>query len=222
MGRVMKISPTTPPAAARVGVRIFAGSASAPGPRTAFRSLMFGVAKSSAAPEPGRALAVRTQPRGPDLAARGAHEPPAVDRGLRETRDDGDMRDDGDTRAPGDEQALDPSVRHAAQLAPPMQASDPPPADAAKAEVARRGSLEELLPALVRRIAWGGDARRGSVRIELGAGELAGGTVVVHADDGCVRVELTVPSGIDSGVWRERIERRLVARGLDVASVDVR
>lgn len=177
---------------------------------------MFGVAKSSAASEPGRALAVQTQPRGPDVAARAAREPPEADRGSRETRDD------GDTRAPGDEQSLDPSVRHAAQLAPPMQASDPPPADAAKAEIARRGSLEELLPALVRRIAWGGDARRGSVRIELGAGQLAGGTVVVHADDGCVRVELTVPSGIDSGVWRERIERRLVARGLDVGSVDVR
>lgn len=177
---------------------------------------MFGVAKSSAASEPRRALAVQTQPRGPDVAARAAREPPEADRGSRETRDD------GDTRAPGDEQSLDPSVRHAAQLAPPMQASDPPPADAAKAEIARRGSLEELLPALVRRIAWGGDARRGSVRIELGAGQLAGGTVVVHADDGCVRVELTVPSGIDSGVWRERIERRLVARGLDVGSVDVR
>jgi hypothetical protein len=89
-------------------------------------------------------------------------------------------------------------------------------------EVKARASLEELLPALVRRIAWSGDARRGAVRMELGAGELAGATVTVHADDGRLRVELAAPPGADREAWGERLRARLEARGLAVDEVVVR
>ena len=85
-----------------------------------------------------------------------------------------------------------------------------------------RVSLEEIPPALVRKIAWAGDGKRGSVRIELGAGDLAGSTLLVHADHVKVRVELDVPPGVDAHSWRERIHSKLSARGLDVESVEVR
>jgi hypothetical protein len=110
-----------------------------------------------------------------------------------------------------------------AQLGPPL----PPTAQSsllpggATPEVRARASLEDLLPALVKRIAWAGDARRGSVRIELGSGALAGGTVVVHADHGRVRVEITAPAGADPTEWRRRITACLEERGLAVQHVDV-
>lgn len=82
-------------------------------------------------------------------------------------------------------------------------------------------SVEELWPTLVRKAAWSGDARRGSVRLELGAGALAGTTVLVQSDDGRVRVQLSAPAGVDLDAWRVRIARRLAARGLEVERVDV-
>ncbi|MBX3208843.1 MAG: hypothetical protein KF764_27680 [Labilithrix sp.] len=115
---------------------------------------------------------------------------------------------------------LDPAARQAAQLAPP-QATPPAqdaPAAAAAEEIAPRArvSMEELLPQLVKRIAWAGDRRRGSVQLELGAGRHAGTTVTVHADAGRVRVEL---DGVGADALRERIRTRLERHGLDVESV---
>jgi hypothetical protein len=100
-------------------------------------------------------------------------------------------------------------------------ASHPAPSDA-PLETSARASLETLLPALVRRIAWSGDGRKGSLRLEFGAGALAGGTLVVHSDDGRVRVELQAPTGADAATWKERIVSRLEARRLHVEDVDVR
>jgi hypothetical protein len=82
-------------------------------------------------------------------------------------------------------------------------------------------SVEELWPALVRKAAGSRDARRGTVRLELGAGALAGATVLVQSDDGRVRVQLSAPPGIDLDVWRARIASRLAARGLEVERIDV-
>jgi hypothetical protein len=77
--------------------------------------------------------------------------------------------------------------------------------------------MEELLPQLVRRIAWAGDRRKGSVQLELGAGsKYAGTTVTVHADDGRVRVEVQ-GSGVED--LRARINARLKRHGLDVESI---
>jgi hypothetical protein len=115
---------------------------------------------------------------------------------------------------------LDPAARLSAQLAPPCAPRAEPSAVPHPVAEAR-AMLEELLPAVVRRIAWVGDARRGSVRMELGAGELAGARIFVHAEDGVVRVEMQVPPGADAAAWRARIEGRLRARGIRAESVEV-
>jgi len=74
--------------------------------------------------------------------------------------------------------------------------------------------LQALISALVRRVAWGGDRRRGSARIELSEGPLAGATLTVHTEAREVRVELDLPSGMaGAGDWSERIVRRLEERG---------
>ena len=115
--------------------------------------------------------------------------------------------DRGDEKAPPAD-PLDPETRRFAQMGPPAftPATAPPPVQA-DAEVAPRArvSMEELLPQLVKRIAWAGDKRRGSVQMELGAGPHAGTVVTVHAVDGRVRVEL---SGDDSGALRRRLEEK--------------
>ena len=121
------------------------------------------------------------------------------------------------------DESLDPSTRHAAQLAPPALPGSLPagaPASPEQVEARVRSSLEDILPALVRRVAWSGDGRRGTVRLELGAGELAGATLLVQVDEGRVRVRLTAPPGVDVGAWRGRITDRLEARGLTVDSVE--
>jgi len=102
-----------------------------------------------------------------------------------------------------------------------MQTALAPTVVGAEQAAARvRSSLEDLLPSLVRRVAWSGDGRRGTVRLELGAGEMAGATLLVHVDDGRVRVHLSGPPGVDLGGWRERIADRLAARGLEVDEVE--
>lgn len=129
-----------------------------------------------------------------------------------------------------EEDPLDPSARRAAQLAPPTAIAANPataPSLTSPAPITppvaagARVSLEELLPALVRRIAWSGDGRRGTVRLELGAGAFAGATVMVHAEQGVVRVELTAPHGVDAENFRARIADRLAARGIDLEGVEI-
>lgn len=82
-------------------------------------------------------------------------------------------------------------------------------------------SMEHVLARLVRRIAWSGDAETGSARLELGAGALEGATLTIHSDQGKVRVSLELPPGVDQARWKERIARRLGARGLQVTALDV-
>ncbi len=115
---------------------------------------------------------------------------------------------------------LDPGLRHAASLGPPVLPLATASASATAAEAPLRArSLEELLPALVRRIAWAGDRHSGSVRLELGAGAYAGTTVVVHAEGGRVRVEISGHEGPDLDRLRSRLHSRLRGHGLDVESV---
>jgi hypothetical protein len=133
----------------------------------------------------------------------------------------GERRGAGDEAAPPgrweQDASLDPALRHAASLAPIVSILAPPPSNAPLRVQGQ--SLEELLPALVRRIAWAGDKHRGSVHLELGAGAFAGTTVVVHASQGRVRVELTGREGPDLERLRERVDQRLRERGFDVESV---
>ncbi len=120
---------------------------------------------------------------------------------------------------------LDAASRQVAHLAPPGGGLEGPPQPLLPTSAATPGpatsdppalaSLEDLLPALVRKIAWSGDARRGAVRIELGAGALAGATLLVAADGDRVRVTLSAQPGVELEPYRERIVARLAARGLD-------
>jgi hypothetical protein len=132
---------------------------------------------------------------------------------------DGPMREDAD-----DLDRLDPSARHAAHLAVPggysMSPSAIDPAANASADApVRARSLEELLPLLVRKIAWAGDRHKGTVRLELGAGAYAGAIVVVHAEGGRVRVEIGGNEGPELNRLRERLDTRLRGHGIDVESV---
>lgn len=131
-----------------------------------------------------------------------------------------------------DDDPVDPLHRHRAALqagemlapvvspTPAMPSSlsgFPASVDAARAPM----SLEDLLPAFVRRIAWSGDGKRGTVRLEIGAGELAGGTLLVAAEGGRVQVHLSVPAGVDPAAWQARIRRRLESRRILADTVEV-
>jgi hypothetical protein len=122
-----------------------------------------------------------------------------------------------DTPAVGCEAPIDPMVPILVSLA---ARGAPAPAEAA-ARPDVRAPLDHLMARLVRRIAWSGNARTGSARLEFGAGELEGATLTIHADDGLVRVALELPPGMDHAAWKERISRRLGARGLQVEAVEV-
>jgi hypothetical protein len=167
--------------------------------------------------EPAKVLLAPPRAAAPELGepangscrarVRGDEHEPDGERDAAHTRGREGRREDG-----GVDAALDPAARQAAILAPP-----PATAPAETAEVARgRVSLEELVPALVRRIAWAGDGRKGTVRLELGAGAYAGATVLVHADHGKVRVEV---GGVGADELRARLDERLRRHGLDVESV---
>jgi hypothetical protein len=127
-----------------------------------------------------------------------------------------------DRRAHHDDGALDPMARQAAQLAPPVASTaEVRTGSAAEPEVRARMSLEDLVPELVKKIAWSGDARGGTVRMELGAGELAGSTLIVSSENGRVSVNVQAPAGTDRAAWRDRLATRLTARGLSIDSVEV-
>jgi hypothetical protein len=77
-----------------------------------------------------------------------------------------------------------------------------------------REDLQNLIAGLARRAAWGGDRRKGSARLELSEGALAGATLVVHTDQRSVSVELELPSGSAMATeWQQRILERLEGRG---------
>jgi hypothetical protein len=97
--------------------------------------------------------------------------------------------------------ALTPAVSQAPGLAPSPTAL-PPTAD-----------LQQLLTGLARRVAWGGDRRRGTARIELSEGALAGATLVVHTEQREVSVELELPAGAGAQGWEARLTERLEGRG---------
>jgi hypothetical protein len=121
-----------------------------------------------------------------------------------------------------EEDALDPSARQAAQLAPPMTVAPRQDTSQAASLANARVSLEDLVPQLVKKIAWSGDAQRGTVRMELGAGELSGATLTVSAEHGRVSVRVDAPPGTDTSAWRDRLAARLEAKGLAIDSVEVR
>lgn len=87
---------------------------------------------------------------------------------------------------------------------------------------AARVSMEQVIDKLVRKIAWSGNSRSGTMRIELGAGALSGATLLVQADGPEVRVTLDLPPGIDAAGWRDRLSQRFSARGLRITELEIR
>jgi hypothetical protein len=137
--------------------------------------------------------------------------------------------------APRDGDPLDPFARHHASMGPPeglrplalepgglapmAPSFAPSPADAPSPRAV--ASLEDLLPSLVRRVAFSGDGRRGTMRLEIGAGRFAGSTLLVQEDGGRVRVHVDVPAGVDASGLHGRIAERLRARGIAADDVEV-
>jgi hypothetical protein len=88
------------------------------------------------------------------------------------------------------------------------------PASLSPAALPLREDLQNMLGGLARRVAWGGDRRKGSARIELSEGALAGATLVVHTEQRSVSVEIELPGGSGAGQGlQQRILERLEGRG---------
>lgn len=109
---------------------------------------------------------------------------------------------------------LDPSWRALAALVPIERAV--PAAPTERAERVRSASLEQLFGSLVKRVAWSTTADRSSatLRLEIGAGELAGATILITADPRELCVVLDAPPGIDLEAWKNRLSQRLASKGL--------
>ncbi len=80
--------------------------------------------------------------------------------------------------------------------------------------------ISVLMERWVRRVALGGDARRGVAKLDIGAGRFAGAELVVVAEAGRVAIELSVPGATDASLAR-RLQSRLERRGY-TAEVTVR
>ena len=176
-------------------------------------------------------------------APRGVAEPRTAsedDASAREhTGDAGARASDDDEAAPmharadareadADHALLDPLLRTRDLLAPASSLANANASVLAHetttaGESRARTSIEDLLPALVRRVAWSGDGKKGAVRLELAAGALAGATVIIESDEGRVRVRLQGAPGTDAELvaWRERIGARLAARRIGVDAIDI-
>jgi hypothetical protein len=178
---------------------------------------------------PGAMAPRRTDPQAGGPTA----EPPATDvegRLRRAAAEKDALGEDREGGSPAGFDPLDPMTRalfcegsqrfafeRAVAAAPaPSQGSSPD-----TASLAARVSLEHVMSRFVRRVAWSGDANTGTARLEFGAGALSGATLTIHSDRGAVRVALELPPGVDGAEWRERIARRLGARGLQIAALDV-
>ncbi len=81
--------------------------------------------------------------------------------------------------------------------------------------------VAELVERWVRRVALGGDQRRGAVRLDFGHGRFSGAELVVVADAGRVSVELSLPPTMAASDLSERLRSRLERRGI-AADVVVR
>lgn len=105
------------------------------------------------------------------------------------------------------EPLLDPMAR---ALAQPLARGPEPPAPAPLAAAPD----ELLLERVVKRLSWGGSGKRGTARIELAAGSLAGATLLVHAEGREITLEA---DGADAQALAElaaRLAKRLDEKGI--------
>lgn len=121
-------------------------------------------------------------------------------------------------RSGGGEGDLDPLARSLAVpgAIPLSSSATASPVASVVPDVADARVLEDA----VRRIAWGGDRRRGVARLELG-GSYEGTVVTVQGEGREVTLRLEVPPGTDVNRLPERLVERLTARGLIVTDVAV-
>ena len=135
-------------------------------------------------------------------------------------RRDSELPWESDAR-PAPELPLDPLLCQLAVNSGPGSLVQQNQAESVAPALPLREDLQNLLTGLARRAAWGGDRRKGSARIELSEGALAGATLLVHTEQRSVSVELELPPGVAGQGLQERIAERLEARGF-AARVKVR
>lgn len=82
--------------------------------------------------------------------------------------------------------------------------------------------VDELFAQLVMRAAVGGDAKRASMRLELGGRVVGRGHLTVHAEGDDVEIEIAAPPGVDAAALETRVTERLAAKGVKVTRFDVR
>jgi len=73
--------------------------------------------------------------------------------------------------------------------------------------------VAQLVERWVRRVALGGDQRRGAVRLDIGQGRFSGAELLVVAEAGHVSVELQLPASVAEGDLSQRLQARLERRG---------
>jgi hypothetical protein len=91
--------------------------------------------------------------------------------------------------------------------------SAPMPAPASPTE------LSVLVERWVKRVALGGDQRRGVARLDIGQGRFAGTELLIVAEAGQVSVELNLPAHESEPGLGERLRDRLERRGLSAEVV---
>jgi hypothetical protein len=93
---------------------------------------------------------------------------------------------------------------------------EPPPlAPAVVVPHAAVVEVAELVERWVRRVALGGDQRRGAVRLDIGQGRFAGAELVIVAEGGRVSVDLSLPPAMADGELSGRLRSRLERRGYE-------
>jgi hypothetical protein len=102
-----------------------------------------------------------------------------------------------------------------------VDAAAPAAVAATPASPASHAELSVLVERWVKRIALGGDQRRGVARLDIGQGRFAGAELLVVVDAGQISVELSLPSHETSPGLGQRLRDRLERRGLN-AEVTVR
>jgi hypothetical protein len=107
---------------------------------------------------------------------------------------------------------LEPLERTLWHLRPP--ATSPPPASPPPSAAALP-PVDQLIDRLLRRIALGGSRHRGTAFLEIGAGNLEGASVTIHAEGSRLCIEVEAPEGEASRRWRHQLQERLRARGLE-------
>jgi hypothetical protein len=78
---------------------------------------------------------------------------------------------------------------------------------------------EVLLDRVVKRLSWGGSGKRGTARIELGAGSLAGATLLLQAEGRELTLEVEGASPEAVRDFAARLGERLDAKGIVLAEV---